>query len=68
MKLLGKYIIIRHNICYTLYIYNNAEYDARYKEVGNVMSIISLLINSKSLFKLSGGCESGEVTEKGGVT
>ena len=54
-------------MCYTLYIYNNAEHDSRYKEVGNFMSIISLLINSTSLFKLSGGCESGGVTEKGAV-
>ena len=44
-------------MCYALYIYDNAEHDARYKEVGNFMSIISLPINSTSLFKLSGGIE-----------
>ena len=54
-------------MCYALYIYNNAEHDARFNEVGNFMSIISLPINSTFLFKLSGGCESGGVTEKGAV-
>ena len=44
-------MIIRLNICYTLYIYNNAEYDAMYREVGNVMSIS--LYFSTDKFKVS---------------